>query len=108
MAIYRIHRMKETPRHSFRWAAHTAGPAAVKPRDYEGGGEVEAASPYSAWAALQGGQRALAVGDLLEDEAGRLRIFKYVGFEEAQWLLPEIQSGLEEIPPAVGAFPPVI
>ena len=31
----------------------------------------------------------LEPGDLLEAEAGGLRIFKFVGFEEAQWTLPE-------------------
>ena len=31
----------------------------------------------------------LAVGDLLEFGDGQLRICKYVGFEPAQWVLPE-------------------
>ena len=31
----------------------------------------------------------LAVGDLLETGDGQLRICKYVGFEPAQWVLPE-------------------
>ena len=32
----------------------------------------------------------LEVGDVLESAAdGSLRIFKFVGFEEAQWALPE-------------------
>jgi hypothetical protein len=29
------------------------------------------------------------VGDLLETEDGRLSICKYVGFEPAEWVLPE-------------------
>ncbi len=29
------------------------------------------------------------MGDLLETEDGQLRICKYVGFEPAQWVLPE-------------------
>ena len=29
------------------------------------------------------------MGDLLETEDGRLRIFKFVGFEEAQWAILE-------------------
>jgi hypothetical protein len=32
---------------------------------------------------------ALGVGDLLETEDAQLRICKYVGFEPAQWVLPE-------------------
>jgi len=38
---------------------------------------------------MKDGAAPLAPGDLLEDENGALRIFKYVGFEEAQWVLPE-------------------
>jgi hypothetical protein len=98
MPTYRIHRMKPTPRQSFRWAAHTAGTAAVKPRDYEPDGEVEAASPYNAWAMLAGADRPLQVGDLLENPDGELRICKYVGFEEARWVLPEVKPGLPEDP----------
>jgi hypothetical protein len=89
MPLYTIHRLKDTPRQSFRWAAHTSGTASVKPRDYEPGGPVEAASPYAAWAALQNTDRPLAVGDLLEEPDGRLVICKYVGFEAACWMVPE-------------------
>ena len=31
----------------------------------------------------------LVIGDLLETEDGQLRICKYVGFEPAQWVVPE-------------------
>ena len=41
---------------------------------------------------------ALQVGDLLEGEDGRLRICKYVGFEPAQWVLPEPKAALEKPP----------
>jgi hypothetical protein len=102
MPIYRIHRMKEAARHSFRWAAHTAGAASVKPRDYEPGAEIEAASPYDAWAKLLGLPEPLRVGDLLEDPGGGLRIFKYIGFEEAHWVMPEVKTGLEGAPLAAG------
>jgi hypothetical protein len=102
MPLFRIHRLRETPRQSFRWAAHTAGVAAVKPKDYEPAGEVEAPSPYAAWAALRNSSTPLEVGDLLEDPNGMLRIFKYVGFEEARWVLPEVRSGLENVPLATG------
>jgi hypothetical protein len=85
---YRIHRLKENARQQFRWAPHTIGPSQAKPKDYEIFGEVEAATPYSAWLALKDGEQALQPGDILESENGELRIYKYVGFEEAQWLLP--------------------
>ena len=89
MPLYRIHRMKETPRQSFRWAAHTAGSASLKPRDYEAGDTVEAESPYAAWSALLSSERPLGVGDVLEAPDGSLRVCKYVGFEEARWFVPE-------------------
>lgn len=102
MASYRILRLKDSQRQSFRWAAHTSGPAQVTPRDYERKGEVEAPSPYSAWRRLQGTEEALEIGDLLEDPSGALRIYKYVGFEEARWLLPEVKPGVESMPAAAG------
>jgi hypothetical protein len=100
--------MKEHVRQSFRSAAHSAGCAQVKPKDYEAAGSVEAPHVYGAWAALRESDRALEVGDLLEDGAGRLRLFKYVGFEEATWLLPEIRTGLEQTPPAAGFVAPFL
>ena len=42
------------------------------------------------------------VGDLLASPGGELCIYKYVGFEEARWVLPEVKSGLENAPVAVG------
>ncbi|MEZ5351077.1 MAG: hypothetical protein R2762_00440 [Bryobacteraceae bacterium] len=105
MAIYRIHRMKESTRQNFRWGAHTAGVAAVKPKDYEEAGHVDAPHAYGAWAALRETEQALLVGDLLEDESGALRIFKYVGFEDARWILPEVKTGLEGSPLAAGGSP---
>lgn len=105
MPLYRIHRLKDSPKQSFRWAAHTAGAASVKPKDYEPAGEVEAASPYGCWAARKDSGQPLEVGDLLEDPAGALRIFKYVGFEEARWVIPDQRPGLEN-PPAPASGPP--
>jgi hypothetical protein len=89
MPLYRIHRMKESPRQQFRWAPHVSGSASLKPRDYEQRGEVEARNEYEAWTSLREAGTPLAVGDLLESEDGQLRICKYVGFEPAQWVLPE-------------------
>ena len=37
----------------------------------------------------------IAVGDLLEAEDGQIRICKYVGFEPAQWVLPEPKAAGE-------------
>lgn len=89
MAQFRIHRMKDQPRESFRWAPHVSAQAVVKPRDYEPGGEIEAQHEYEAWAQSRSGGRPLEVGDLLETETGELRICKYVGFEAAKWFVPE-------------------
>ncbi|MDQ2775560.1 MAG: hypothetical protein M3Y57_11690 [Acidobacteriota bacterium] len=91
---YRIHRMKETPREHFRWAAHTGGVAIVKPRDYDAAEEREAASPYALWKLLAAGESPLWPGDLLESlaedgSASSLQIAKYIGFEPAQWFVPE-------------------
>ena len=87
--LFRIHRMKETAREAFRWAAHTSGLAIAKPKDYEAAGDVEAASAYDAWKQLRDGDRPLNTGDILEDESGTLLIAKYIGFERAQWWVPE-------------------
>jgi hypothetical protein len=97
MPQFRIHRMKDQPRESFRWAPHVSAQAVVKPRDYEPGGEIEAQHEYEAWAQSRSGERPLEVGDLLETETGDLRICKYVGFEAAKWLVPESPK---EIAPA--------
>jgi hypothetical protein len=89
MPNYRIHRLRDHLRQPFRFAPHVSGTANVKPRDYEAGGEVEAETPYAAFFNLKRTQAPLGPGDLLEDENGALRIFKYIGFEPAQWVLPE-------------------
>jgi hypothetical protein len=94
MARYRIHWIRETPRENFRWAAHTGGLAIVKPKDYDAGEEVDAATPYAAWKLLMAEGRPLRPGDLLETVAvegasGELQITKYIGFEPAKWYVPE-------------------
>ena len=81
--------MKDSPRQQFRWAPHVSGPANAKPIDFEASGEVEALHEYDAWRILRDAGTPLAVGDLLESADGQLRICKYVGFEPAQWILPE-------------------
>src|ERR1700742_880447 len=94
MPVFRIHRMKDAPRQQFRWAPHVSGAANVKPKDYELSGEVEAENEYAAWANLRDSEAPLLVGDLLDatssdGTAGVLRICKYVGFEGAQWIIPD-------------------
>ena len=94
MAVYRIYRMKESPRQQFRWAPHVSGCASLKPKDYEARGQIEALHEYDAWKILRETGDPLAVGDLLETEDGRLRICKYVGFEPAEWVLPEVKQSV--------------
>ena len=89
MPSYHIHRLKDHLHHSFRLAPHVSGSANVKPRDYEPGDSIDAPTPYAAFFALKETTAPLNPGDLLESEGGVLRIYKFVGFEEAQWLLPE-------------------
>jgi len=101
---YRVHRIKESQKEHFRWAAHTGGLAIVKLKDYEPGGEVESLTPYSLWKELQHSgsphhEKPLSPGDILEtvenDGPGRLFIAKYIGFEPAQWFVPEVLPSAE-------------
>jgi hypothetical protein len=85
--------MKDGPRQNFRWAPHVSGAAQVKQKDYEPEvRELDASNEYAAWAMLRESDQALAVGDLLETEAGELRICKYVGFEVASWFVMDMQA----------------
>jgi hypothetical protein len=113
MPSFRIHRLKDHLRQNFRFAPHLSGVASVKPRDYEIAGPdqedavVEASSPYAAFFALREAARPIQVGDLLESEDGTLKIFKFVGIEEAQWLLPEAKPEMpSETVSAVAAAVP--
>src|ERR1043166_6465486 len=89
MPSYRVHRLRKHLRQQFRYAPHVIGTASVKPRDYEPGEAVEAASPYGAFFAMRVAGTPLDPGDLLEAEAGGLRIFKFVGFEGGRGRPPE-------------------
>jgi hypothetical protein len=91
MATYRIFRMKEHVRQHFRWAPHTSGVMNAKLRDFEESGSIDASSPYAAWKSLRETDRPLEVGDLIEAEDLTLRVYKYVGMEEAKWILPEVK-----------------
>jgi hypothetical protein len=96
MATYQIHRLKNHLRQQFRFAPHVSGVSDVKPRDYEAAGTVDAASPYAAFFQMREAPNALEVGDMLEIE-GALRILKFVGFEEARWVLPEMKPPVGEM-----------
>jgi hypothetical protein len=96
MPHYRIYRMKDSPRQQFRSAPHVPGSASLKPRDYEQRGEVQAVNEYQAWQQLRESTDPLQVGDLLESAEGQLRICKYVGFEPAQWIMPETKHAEPE------------
>lgn len=89
MPVYQIHRLKDPQRQNFRQAPHTAGVSVVKQKDYEPAGTIEALSPYAAWEQSPKAGRPLQIGDILEAEGGALRIFKYVGVEDAEWFVPE-------------------
>ena len=102
MPLYRIYRMKDSPRQQFRLAPHLSGCASLKPKEYEPRGEVQARHEYEAWQLLRESEEPIAVGDILETEDGQLRICKYVGFEPAQWVLPEAKQHVE---PELGAQP---
>jgi hypothetical protein len=97
MPSFRIYRLKDHLRQNFRFAPHLSGTASIKPRDYETPEEdsadnrVEASSPYAAFFALRDAAHPIQIGDVLECEDGSLRIFKFVGIEEAQWVVPEIK-----------------
>jgi hypothetical protein len=67
----------------------------LKPKDFEPAGELEAGGVYDAWEAQRSTDYPLQVGDLLESPSGELRIYKYVGFEEAKWVLPEPKTPAE-------------
>jgi hypothetical protein len=89
MSVYRIYRLKESVRQQFRWAPHTIGITAVKQKDYEQVHSTEGSGPYAVWIELKDSDSPLQVGDILESDDGQLRIYKYVGFEEAQWHVVE-------------------
>jgi hypothetical protein len=107
MPLYRVFRMKDSPRQQFRWAPHVSGTASAKPKDFEPGGQVEALHEYDAWRILREEGAPLEIGDLLETEDGQLRICKYVGFEPAQWVVPEVKHQ-PILPESEAASPSVV
>ena len=105
MLAYRIYRIKESASQQFRWAPHVSGAAEVRRKDYDEGGEVQAGNEYAAWIAMREAGTPLRVGDVLEQPGGELRLCKYVGFDAARWIVPEVKTGLESAPLASGPVP---
>ncbi len=97
MPSYQVFRLKENLRQQFRWAPHLSGVTALKPKDYDEAFTLDSASPYAAWHELKGGDRELAVGDVLACGELDVRILKYIGFEEARWIVPEQRQSV--VPP---------
>ena len=95
MPAYRVHRLKDHLREQFRAAPHVSGTAVLKPRDYAPAGTVEASTPYGAYLDRRGAETPLEVGDVLEAEDGSLRVCKFVGFEDAQWMVAEAKPEVE-------------
>ena len=92
MAAYRIFRLKDNLRAQFRQLPHVSGVSRIKLKDYDEAGTVEASTPYAAWFALKdSASDALLIGDLLVDEANEIRIVKFVGFEPAEWIVPDVK-----------------
>lgn len=106
MPSYRIHHLKDSLRLQFRQAPHLSGAVIVKPKDYVPAGIVEASNPYAVWALRKEAGQPLQIGDLLEQEGGTLQIYKFIGFEPAQWFVPEPKlAGGETAPlPADGSI----
>jgi hypothetical protein len=97
MPSFRIHRLRDHLRASFRSAPHVSGSAQLKPRDYEQAEEIQAASPYAAFLEMRSSGRPIEVGDVLEDEHGALRVCKFVGFEEAHFIVPEAMAAARQL-----------
>ena len=106
MPMFKIYRLRDSVRQQFRWAPHTIGITAVKQKDYEQIACAEASGPYAVWMQLKDSPNPLQVGDILEIEGGELRIYKYVGFEEARWQVPEARPAVDTAAAATG--PPIV
>ncbi len=92
MPRYRIHYLRESQRQHFRNAPPSPPPHRLKQKDYQAGGEIDAENPYAVWKQMRevaGDIRPIEIGDALEAETGALFLCRYVGFEEAQWHVPE-------------------
>lgn len=98
MPSFKIHRLRDSQLLQFRSSPHTSGTSQVRHRDYTESGQIEAAGVYAAWATMKDSEQPLRIGDILEDEKGGLRVCKFVGLEEAQWVV--VQESLLADPAA--------
>jgi hypothetical protein len=105
MPVFKIHRQRESAKSGFRFAPHTSGAAVVKQKDYELVGEKEAASAYALFNELRGTADALEVGDVVELPEGALKIYKYVGLEDAAWWVAPVKQESSETSELVEASP---
>lgn len=97
MPRYRVYCLRDDLSRRFRELPPSTVHKQLKQREYELAGELEAANPYAAWRALQSPgseesplslRRSFAVGDLLEQEDGKLQLCLFGGFEDASWWTP--------------------
>lgn len=110
MPQFKIHRLRDSQLQQFRSAPHTSGTSQVRHRDYTENGQIEASGVYAAWTAMRDSEQPLRIGDILEDDKGALRVCKYVGLEEAQWVAvqdPLLPDGAGPVVPD-GEHPKVI
>ena len=105
MPLYRVMYLKdETVVERFRSLPPPGGATSVKAKDYVPAGEIEAPNEYAAWRMLQGesarerGLRPMGVGDVLEREAGKPRVCRFAGFDDAVWFVfePRKKAAVEE------------
>jgi hypothetical protein len=89
MATFRVWRLRDAQRQSFKNQEHMGGTSAVKAKDYHEAVEVEAENVYAAWDTLKETENRLDVGDVLANSDGKLWIYKYIGFEIAEWQVIE-------------------
>jgi len=115
MPRYRVYCLREDLSRRFRESPPSTLRKQPKQREYELAGELDAANPYAAWRSLQspGSQesplavrRSFAVGDVLEQEDGKLQLCLFGGFEEASWWTPPpAESEAQAEAPVDGAQP---
>src|SRR5579871_5526928 len=97
MPVYRVLYLKEqTAIDRFRSKMPEDGSTpSLKPKEYEQVAEIDAPNEYAVWQTLQGDGaqerdlRPMGVGDVLEREAGKPRVCRFAGFDDATWFVFE-------------------
>ena len=64
---------------------------------------IEALNTYEAWENMRNSGTPLEVGDILESELGGIKICKYIGFDDARWILPEVKPAPDQAAPTTDA-----